>query len=458
MERRLKKVLQIFIALLLFLPVSAFASNVDDQILQMKKQIEEMQQRVEELQTQLEKTSKDAVTAQERAEAAAQDVEKRVSEVSDRFQVLDSLAKKFSHIGLSGYVRSRFWEGERQHSSFDVTEIALNFRYDVTENISGQFNIWFHPSGNAPNAEPYGRYRNWAGPTTFFESAFAEFRNLNIGPIKGKLIVGKTRNWAFGITPAGPIRITSDYGLFNRSLNISRITGIQYLTNWNKFSANFAVFNGWALSGGTTTRNAGDWDMNWRKSKGVRLLGVGQQNLDDNSNKAFSARFGYQFMDSLNIGSTIFYQRLSSNNLRVFNDIMGRNILGTTSTDKDHLLYGADLTFEEGPFVFKAEFMRGEVSDVTANWWYVLGGYKIPAFKTDLFVRYSQANYDQHRVANMRGSGAWDKEQITPLLIYHIHPKVKLFFEYYFNFENRPSGISSKVKDDYGFIELIVFY
>lgn len=459
MRKNAKQILAGFIVALFFLPATAFSSNVEDQILEMKRQIDQMQKQVEELQTQLEKTSKEAVAAQERAEAAALDVERKVAEVSDRFDVLDNLAKRFSHIGLSGYVRSRFWEGQRQHSSFDVTEIALNFRYDVSENISGQFNLWFHPSGNAPDAEPYRRYRNWAGPTTFFESAFAEFRNLNLGPVNGTLIVGKARNWAFGITPTGPARVTSDYSLFHASLNQSRITGIQYLTSWRDFSANFAVFNGWAFARGGTTRNSGDVrTQDWRKAKATRLLKVGQQNIDDNNNKAFSARFGYQVLDSLNIGSTIFYQRLSSNNLDVFNDIMGRYILGTASTCRDHLLYGADLTFEQGPYVFKAEFIRGEVSDVTANWWYVLGGYKIPAFKTDLYLRYSQANYDQSRAANLRGSGSWDKHQITPLLIFHIHPRVRLFFEYYFNFEKQPRGISSSIKDDYGFVELIVFY
>ena len=64
-----------------------------------------------------------------------------------------------------------------QQSSFDVTEIALQLRYDVSENISGEFHLWYHPSGND---NPANEYSNWAGPTTFFESAFAEFRNLNI--------------------------------------------------------------------------------------------------------------------------------------------------------------------------------------------------------------------------------------------------------------------------------------
>jgi hypothetical protein len=256
------------------------------------------------------------------------------------------------------------------------------------------------------------------------------------------------------------------------SLTIPRITGIQYLTTYDlnenqKLTANFAVFNGYSLTGAGTTRNQGDYNSATQRfpedAKNVRLLRHGQNSIDDNNNKAVSARFGFIPMQGLDVGLSFMRQRLSTNDLNVFNDIMGRsrgtigNVLGNPSTDNDERIYGPDLTFERGPYVLKAQYLMGEISDVDGNWWSVMGGYKLKRFKTDLYLRYSQATYDQHRVPDMRGSGAWDKSQVTPLLIYYLHPKAQLYFEYYINMENTPND-AHKIDDNYGFVELILHY
>lgn len=440
-------------------PAPAGAASVEDQIATLQEQMNEMQKRMQDLQGQLHQARQEAAGAQERAEAAAQAAEQQVAEVSSKFKIIEDLERKFGHLKIGGYVRSRWWDGQDEQTSFDVTEIALNLRYDVSENISGEFHFWWHPSQNQGDQGTFRRYRGWAGPTIFFESAFAEFRNLNIGPVQGKLLVGKARNWAFGITPAGGPRgrVTSDYGLFYRSISQSRITGIQYLTTWNKLTANFAVFNGWSIAGWGTTRNAADWTSDYRDTKSVRLLRTGQMNLDDDNNKAFSTRVGYQLLDTLNVGASFFRQKLSDGDLTAFNDAMGRNLLGTPSTDDEHMMYGVDLTYKRGPFVLKAEYVQGEVSDVNARWWYALAGYSLPRYKLDFYLRYASTDYDQHRVSDIRGSGAWDKCQITPLIVYSIHKRAQLYFEYYINRENAPRG-AHHVDDNYGFVELILFY
>jgi len=459
------------LSICLCLPTIAQSTSVEDQISVLRKQMDSMQKQVKDLEAELEKAKQDASSAQQQVEKASKQMEEKVAEVSGKTQVIDELAKRFGHIKLGGYVRSRFWDGQQAPTSFDVTEIAMNVRYDVSENISGEFHLWWHPSGNTADGDETSNYRNWAGPTVFFESAFAEFRNLNIGPVKGKLLVGKSRNWAFGITPAGGPkgRVTSDYSLVESSLNQSRITGLQYLTTYDinetqKLTANFALFNGWGLAGSGTTRNSGQVrTRDYRDAKAVRVLRNGQNNLDDNNNKAFSTRFGFIPLQGLDVGFSFYRERLSSNDLAVFNDMMGRspgtfgNPLGSRSKDTDHRVYGFDLTYERGPFVLKSMYFEGEVSDVDAQWWSVMAGYKLKGLKTDIYLRYSQANYDQHRYADMRASGAWDKSQITPLLIYYLHPRAQLYFEYYFNMENAPKG-AHHIDDNYGFIELILHY
>ena len=451
----------IFLGALLFLvavgrPYTVSAATIEDQISTLKKQMEELQTKIQEMESQLNKAKTDAATAQQQTETVQKQVETKMAEVSSRYKVIDDLAKKFSHLKFYGYVRSRYWYGDHQQSSFDVTEIAFNTRYEVSENISGEFHLWFHPSGNASALEGYTNYNNWAGPTTFFESAYAEFRNLNIGPVNGTLQAGKFRNFAMGISPTGADRVYSDYGLFHESMTQSRITGLQYLTKYGKFKANMAVFNGWSF---TTGARFG------ARPAGIRYLRTNQENLDDNYDKAVSMRVAYLPINGLEVGFSGFRQELSENDLKAFNEIMGRDTklygagaAGTPSKDRQQWRAGMDLEYKYDPFHFQSQYFFGEVSDVRATWWYVMGGIKFPRFKTDLYLKYEQANYDQRRIPDIRASGAWDKGELAPLIIYSIHPKAKLFFEYYVLHNNDPDGYKGHMQNNYGFIELILFY
>ncbi len=430
---------------------TAFSASLENQIEVLKKQMNKMQQQMESMQTQLQKAQHDASSAQQQAETATRTVEEKVAEVSGKFKIIDDLHKKFSHIKIGGYVRSRWWDGQGEQNSFDVTEIAFNLRYDVSENVSGVFHLWWHPSGNSNTARQpeTGRYNNWAGPNLFIESAYAEFRNLNLGPLNGKLIVGKTRNQAYGIVPGGGPngRVTSDYGLFHESNGQSRITGIQYMTTYKNVTWNTAVFNGWGL-----------WNTLYGgRPGGVRYLRTSQMNLDDDSNKAYSTRLGWKPARNLKFGATFFRSKLTDNDLNQLNSSMGRDLLRNPADDNEHMRYGLDLSYDKGPFSFKAEYFQGEISNIEANWWYVMAGIKVQRFKMDFYLRYAQANYDQHRITDLSASGAWDKSQITPLVIYHLHNRVKLYFEYYFNWEDAPTGTHHR-DNNFGFVELILLY
>jgi predicted porin len=118
---------------------------------------------------------------------------------------------------------------------------------------------------------------------------------------------------------------------------------------------------------------------------------------------------------------------------------------------------GMDAAWDYGPYAVKAEYLRGSVSDVSCDWWYTMAGYKIPKLKVDFWLRYSQANYQQKTIRDIKASGAWDKDQWTPLVVYHLHPMADLYFEYYFNDTDSPSN-AHKLKNNYGFVELIVKY
>jgi len=462
----LKKIILLVTAFLFMLPLciphTASAASVESQISVLKKQMDELQQKLDEMESQLKKTKEEAAVAQQQSATTQQQVETKMAEVSSRYKVIDDLAKKFGRLKLGGYVRSRLQDGQQEQSTFDVTELAFNLRYDITKNISGEFHVWWHPSGNAPDGEGFSNYKSWAGPVTFIESAFAEFRHefclLNDygGPVKGMLQVGKFRNFAYGISPTGPDRVYSDYGLFHESNSQSRITGIQYLTKWNRFKANFAVFNGWSLS--TSQRFGG-------RPAGIRYLRQNQMNIDDNSNKAMSVRFAYAPIEGLEAGVTGYHQRLSDADLSAFNEIMGRkagtigNVAGNPTDNNREWRAGFDLDYKWCDRIhFQSQYFWGQVADVKANWWYAMAGYKLKEFKTDFYLKYSKVQYDQQRYPDIKASGAWDRSEFSPLIVYTIHPQVKLFFEYYFEYLNSPKGYKGNTDNDYGFVELILFY
>jgi hypothetical protein len=130
----------------------------------------------------------------------------------------------------------------------------------------------------------------------------------------------------------------------------------------------------------------------------------------------------------------------------------------TGDYDDDDQKVAFDFALDKGPFMIKAEYAFGETSEIDANYWYVMPGFllsKVSKIPLDFFIRYSEANYDQ--TSTIAGSGAWDKSQWTPLMVWTIHPKAKLYFEYYFNGEDDASGARAP-GNDYGFVELILFY
>jgi len=447
----------------LCIPHAVSAASVESQISVLKKQMDELQQKLNEMESQLKKTKEEAAVAQQQTTATQQQVETKMAEVSSRYKVIDDLAKKFGRLKLGGYIRSRLQGGQQEQTTFDVTELAFNLRYDITKNISGEFHVWWHPSGNAPDGEGFNNYKNWAGPTTFIESAFAEFRNEFClpnnfgGPIKSTLQVGKFRNFAYGIAPTGVDRVYSDYGLFHESNSQSRITGVQHLMQWNQFKANFAVFNGWSLS---TSQRYG------ARPAGIRYLRQNQMNIDDNNNKAMSMRLAWApcYVKGLEAGVTGYHQRLSNNDMAAFNSMMGRNpgtkgnVFGNPTDNNREWRTGFDLDYKYDRFHFQSQYFWGQVADVKANWWYVMGGYNLKSFNTEFYLRYCKAQYDQTAYPDINASAAWDRSEFSPLIIYTIHPQVKIFLEYYFIYMDKPSGYNGNTNNNYGFAELILFY
>ena len=104
-------------------------------------------------------------------------------------------------------------------------------------------------------------------------------------------------------------------------------------------------------------------------------------------------------------------------------------------------------------------------AELDADYWYVMPGFllsKVSPVPVDFFLRYSEADFDDDSIDGVtsRGfltSGAWDKSQWTALAKWHLHPRAKVYFEYYWNDVDEPSGATVR-SNDYAFIELILLY
>jgi hypothetical protein len=131
--------------------------------------------------------------------------------------------------------------------------------------------------------------------------------------------------------------------------------------------------------------------------------------------------------------------------------------LGDPTRSKSDWRTGGELTYDYGPLALKSEYLWGEIADVNTDMWYVTAGYKLKKFKTEFWLRYAEASYDQKTIPDIRASGAWDKRQWTPCIIYNLHPMAALYFEYYLNDMYKHHG-AHRLNNNYGFVELIDKY
>ena len=87
-------------------------------------------------------------------------------------------------------------------------------------------------------------------------------------------------------------------------------------------------------------------------------------------------------MTSLKSAHPISTQTISTDDRQNIYNIMGRGpatagLLSrpVESDSKKDQKIGLDFAYDKGPFLLKAEFARGETSDIDADYWYVMPGY-----------------------------------------------------------------------------------
>ena len=135
------------------------------------------------------------------------------------------------------------------------------------------------------------------------------------------------------------------------------------------------------------------------------------------TNKAFSTRLAYAFprnnyYDNLEIGVSYLTQTITDNDRQNIYNITGRGPAHRRACSRSRWSLiaendqkiGLDFAYDKGPFLFKAEFVRGETSDIDADYWYVMPGYclsKVSRIPLDFFIRYSAADYDDTHICQL---------------------------------------------------------
>ena len=363
------------------------------------------------------------------------------------------------NLSFSGYFRGRFQAPEAEKNSFNATEVTLQPKWDASDKIHGEAHLWFYPA--AP-----------AGPLPMFylESAMITVDGLAFGP-KAKMIAGKARNFAYGITPAGPNRLVSNYSLYSESFTHARVTGLQFLNNLDngKINWNVGLINGFPVKDDYRNMGIELWSQNGGNT--VSVLAVGEEAMDGNDPIAISTRIGGNITPRFNMGLSAYFNKLDGkpgdgNGASSFGEVVDKtHPADATKVGDDHRFWGVDFKFKDRGFTLQGEYSDARITDLDYNGFQILAGYDFDD-KNSFYIQYGQLNYDIDNIDDWNTVTAgnqnydnvlWDKDQITLSYKHKLSKMAWLQLEHEINGEDTPTGVAD-VENDITFLEFFVGY
>ncbi|MDD5131853.1 MAG: hypothetical protein PHH44_04250 [bacterium] len=327
---------------------------------------------------------------------------------------------------IGGYTRLRYLILPKESDTFRFDELSLTIKNDFNERVFGLV-----------GALIYG------GNTFYLEHAFLGIKGL---PLNGMLYIGQTRNYAFGLTPTGGNRKTTNYGIVSDVFTHDRILGVQYLGKVDKIDLSAAVYNGYAIA----NRAAGEGvsRVNFLADRDSTLGTF--QGRDASDNKEVAARVGVSNLSGFSAGLSGSVGRLSAADLT----FMKTNV----KADYDNRTknrFGLDAKYNVGALLLQGEFYQGKTSELSHNAWQALVFYKIPCQQdktVDVYGRYGMVTPDITATAS---SYTWELRQTVAGVIYYFTKSIWLQTELEFNDESPLAGIE-KIDNDVYFTELFV--
>jgi len=270
-------------------------------------------------------------------------------------------------------------------------------------------------------------------------------------PLNGTLLIGQTRDYAFGLVPNGANRITTNYGIVSDMFTHDRILGVQYIGRIDIIDFSLAVHNGYAL--GYRQAGEGKNRVNFLADRDSTLGTF--QGRDASDNKEMACRIGNSnFVPGLSFGASGSSGTLSDADLA---------FLVANATSTEHNTYitrqktriGVDAKYVFKQFQVQAEAYEGKSSELKHTAWQALVLYKFP-YSTDktfnVYARYGEVIPDVTATAK---SYTWKLKQTVAGCVYYFTKSLWLQTEGEVNDENPPAGID-KVKNNVIFTELFV--
>lgn len=408
----MRKLFVLLLALFAFTAVAMVPAMAvtDDEIAALKAQMTDLQKQI------------DALEAQKAAPAAALP----------------------SNLTFHGYFRGRYQLGQNDHNTFESTEVALQPSWDASDRVHGEAHLWFYPILAA-------------GPTFYLESAFMTVDGVGIGN-GAKLIAGKARNFAYGQTPTGPSRVTSNYSLYSEAFTHSRITGVQLMNKLDSGAVglNLALHNGFTMR--TTYRYLGQ--AQFSSLSAAPVLAIGENALDDNDSMGASVRVNGKVSKDLELGLSVMGGRLENDSAAAAQPVPVTTVNGwlTNATGKTTMLnYGLDFRYTDDQWLW-----QGEVSD--ARWagldfWgmQTLIGYTLNDTQS-VYAQYGLLNYSSNiAAASQANVFLWDKMQVSVGYKHKLAKASWIQIEHELNEEDAPTGVND-LDNDVTFVEYFVGY
>ena len=332
-------------------------------------------------------------------------------------------AQTIQNVEVHGYMQNRFYTPESGSARIVTERVSLSAIGQMGTDGTAYIEMYLHP-WMPTVAEQY---------RTYLESAYVDL------PLAGgRIRVGKGRQLNFGVTPSYPNRKTSQYSIVSETFTQDRIVGAQFSRKQGSFDMGATLYSDYRIG----TRSIGTFPNASPANVVPHFV-----NKDDPANPSG------QLAGSLKLGmSTPTFSWHVSGAVGQFLQADADTIAaayGTTTTNRDHNMYGVDATYKQGKMIGKVEWYNGDFSFMNIKGFSILAGYE-PKDKMRVYARYETLDNDQPATANPR---TWDTKQFTVGIVKPIRKGVWAELNYERNMESPPAGVQN-IKNDLLFLEL----
>ncbi len=349
-----------------------------------------------------------------------------------------SAAPAASKVDMHGFILNRLYFAPGA-AHFEVERIGLQAAVPLSDDAKALVEWYYHYWSTVGGMATGGQF--------WLESAYVDY-NDKCG---GRLRVGRGRNFAFGITPTGGMRKTTEYGLVSEAMTMDRITGLQYhMDAKNGWAWDAALYNGYSLG----SRPTQDMHTSWF-SANTHLCdreNVGKDVLE------VSARVAKQMSPTLGIGVSARGGKLSPGS-----DGVGflQTNFNPAWTSRTKMRYGLDAIYRRSPWIANAEFYLAKTGDLDHSTYALLVGHepKNPN-AAKAYVRYGVSDLDltAAEVTSTSNQLTFDQAQWMFSVVQPIRPGLWVELAYIANDQDPLVAGVTVPENDIGFVELAAMY